>query len=97
MPLKAIIYRRALGHIVPLKYLEYEVYRDLIIIYPKPYSLYLRGSIPSYCSSESKVRCQACAPLGVPSNLRGLTILTPTILDKSCAPSTAPPPPTKGP
>ena len=33
------------GSIVPLKYIEYGVYGDLIIIYPKPYSIYLRGTI----------------------------------------------------
>ena len=31
-----------LPYIVPL---EYGVYGDLIIIYPKPYSIYLRGAI----------------------------------------------------
>ena len=30
---------------VPLKYIEYGVYGDLIIKYPKPYSIYLRGNI----------------------------------------------------
>ena len=29
----------------PLKYIEYGVYGDLIIIYPKPYSIYLWGTI----------------------------------------------------
>ena len=33
------------GVIVPLKWIEYGVYGDLIIIYPKPYSIYLRGTI----------------------------------------------------
>ena len=28
-----------LKDIVPLKYIRYEVYGDLIIIYPKPYSI----------------------------------------------------------
>ena len=28
-----------------LKQIEYGVYGDLIIIYPKPYSIYLRGTI----------------------------------------------------
>ena len=31
--------------IVPLKYIEYGVYGDVIITYPKPYSIYLRGTI----------------------------------------------------
>ena len=30
---------------VPLKWRENGVYGDLIIIYPKPYSIYLRGTI----------------------------------------------------
>ena len=30
---------------VPLKYIQYGVYGDLIIIYPKPYSIYLRETI----------------------------------------------------
>ena len=34
-----------LGFIVPPQYMEYEVYGDLIMIYLKPYSIYLRGSI----------------------------------------------------
>ena len=29
----------------PFKYIEYGVYGDLIIIYPKPYSIYLRRTI----------------------------------------------------
>ena len=33
--------------IVPLKQIEYGVYADLIVIYPKPYSIYLRGTIIS--------------------------------------------------
>ena len=32
-------------NIVPLKYIKYGVYGDLITIYPKPYSIYLRGTI----------------------------------------------------
>ena len=31
--------------IVPFKYIEYGVYGDLSIIYPKPYSIYPRGTI----------------------------------------------------
>ena len=31
--------------IVPFKYIEHGVYGDLIIIYPKPYSIYLTGGI----------------------------------------------------
>ena len=30
--------------IVPLKYIEYGLYGDLIIVYPKPYSIYLSGT-----------------------------------------------------
>ena len=30
---------------VPLKQIEYGVYGDLITTYPKPYSIYLRGTI----------------------------------------------------
>ena len=33
------------GSIVPLKYIEYGVYGDVIIICPKQYSIYLRGTI----------------------------------------------------
>ena len=33
------------GILVRLKWIEYGVYRDLITIYPKPYSVYLRGTI----------------------------------------------------
>ena len=32
---------------VLLKWIEYGVHGDLIIIYPKPYSVYLRGTIRS--------------------------------------------------
>ena len=35
------------GYIVPLKKIEYGVYGILIITYPKPYSMYLRGTISS--------------------------------------------------
>ena len=31
--------------IVPPKYIDYGVYGDLTIIHPKPYSIYLRGTI----------------------------------------------------
>ena len=31
--------------IVPLKQIDYGVYGDLITIYPKPYSIYFRGTI----------------------------------------------------
>ena len=31
--------------IVPLKQIEYGVFGDLIVIYPKPYSIYLRATI----------------------------------------------------
>ena len=30
---------------IPLKYIEYGISGDLIIIYPKPYSIYLRETI----------------------------------------------------
>ena len=33
------------GYRFPLKYIEYGVYGDPIITYPKPYSIYLRGTI----------------------------------------------------
>ena len=39
---------QGLGHIVPLKQIEYGLYGvhgDLVIIYPKLYSIYLRGTI----------------------------------------------------
>ena len=32
------------GHIVPLK-IQYGVHGDLTIVYPKPYSIHLRGTI----------------------------------------------------
>ena len=31
---------------MPLNWIEYGVYGDLVIICPKPYSIYLRGAIP---------------------------------------------------
>ena len=34
----------SLGFMAPLKEIEYGVYRDLIIISPKPYSICLRGT-----------------------------------------------------
>ena len=34
--------------IIPLKKIEYGVYGGLIIIYPKPYYIYLRGTIYLY-------------------------------------------------
>ena len=34
-----------IGVIVPLKWIEYGLYGDLIIICPKPYSVYLTGTI----------------------------------------------------
>ena len=37
-----------LGLIVPLKQIEHGVYEDLVIIYPKQYSIYLRGTITLY-------------------------------------------------
>ena len=38
--------------IVPLKKIEYRVYGDPIIVFPKPYSIYTRGTI---CELESKL------------------------------------------
>ena len=35
----------SLEFIVPLELIEYGIYGDLIITYPKPYSIYLRGTI----------------------------------------------------
>ena len=40
-----IVYWGYIGFIVPLKWIDYGVYADLILIYPKPYSIYLRGTI----------------------------------------------------
>ena len=37
--------RRSEKLVIPLKYIEYEVHGDLVIIYPKLYSIYLRGTI----------------------------------------------------
>ena len=37
--------RENLGIYSPLKYIEYRVYGYLIIRYPKPYSIYLRGTV----------------------------------------------------
>ena len=42
------------GLIVPLKQIEYGVDGDFIVIYPKPYFIYLRGSIPSYSNITLK-------------------------------------------
>ena len=36
-----------LGSVVPLKQIEYGVYGALFMIYPKPYSIHLRGAITS--------------------------------------------------
>ena len=36
---------QTLNPIVPLKYIQYGVYRDLIIIYSKPHSIYFKGTI----------------------------------------------------
>ena len=35
-------------NIIPLKYIEYGLYADLIVIYPKPCSIYLRGTIGAW-------------------------------------------------
>ena len=40
---------RQLDLIVPLKSIEYGAYGDLIIIYPKPCSIYLRGTLRVGC------------------------------------------------
>ena len=37
------LWLRVEGDVVPLKYIEYGVYGDLLIIYPKPYSVLLMG------------------------------------------------------
>ena len=42
---KDFLAERGVEPIVPLKQIEYGVYRDLSFIYPKPYSIYLRGTI----------------------------------------------------
>ena len=47
---------QTLGNILPLrslKSIEYGVYGDLIIIYPKPYSIDLRGTITPGPTSET--------------------------------------------
>ena len=42
---KLLYYNRVyVGVIVPLKQIEYGVYEGLIIVYPKPCSIYLRGT-----------------------------------------------------
>ena len=42
-----LLFTRSFRTIVHLKYIEYGAYVDLIIVYPKPCSIYLRGSIPT--------------------------------------------------
>ena len=37
--------KKSLNDTVPLEKLEYGVYGDLLVIYPKPYSIYLRGTL----------------------------------------------------
>ena len=50
--------------IVPLKYIEYGVYGDLIIIYPKPYSMYLiKGDYVRVCMYVcTHVNISFCSP-----------------------------------
>ena len=52
--------QKILGHIVPLKWIEYGLYGDLIIRYPEPYSIYLRGTIAAKQESQ-------CLLAGVPT------------------------------
>ena len=40
----AVLWAWLPAFISPLKYIEYGVYGDLVIIYTKPYSIYLRGT-----------------------------------------------------
>ena len=49
---------QGLGYIVPLKWMEYGIYGDLIIIYPKPYSIYLRGTIDPEVPTGSYLKVQ---------------------------------------
>ena len=53
------------GVIVPLKSIEYRVYGDLIMTYPKPYSIYLRETIEFRGAGVS----QNWAPVGNPEML----------------------------
>ena len=42
---KSFLMLAELDPTVPLKYIEHGVYGDLIIIYPEPISIYLKGTI----------------------------------------------------
>ena len=44
---------------VPPKYIEYGVYGDRIIMYPKPYFIHLRGTV-RYLGSGKLFRSTAC-------------------------------------
>ena len=44
----------SLQGIVPLKSIEYGVYGDLVIIYPKPYSVYLQGILLARTTFDSE-------------------------------------------
>ena len=49
--------------IVPLNYIEYGIYGGLIIIYPKPYSIYLRGNIKrlkGHCQFKTTLADNKC-------------------------------------
>ena len=52
--------------VVPLKKIEHGVYGDLIIIYPKPYSIYLRETI-SFQSRRSTASGEAAGRYWPPS------------------------------
>ena len=47
-------------YIVPLKYIEYGEYGDLIIKYPRPYSIYLRGTIVTLFPLLFRTLCTVC-------------------------------------
>ena len=56
--------------IIPLKYIEYGVYGDLVILYPQPYSIYLRGTT----DSSQKMRLSGTLPRAA-SAIRGRSSL----------------------
>ena len=49
-------------HIVPLKKIEYGIYGETIKTYPKPYSIYLGGTIVWAAMDEQDPRVQCSAP-----------------------------------
>ena len=52
--------------IVALKYIEYGVYGDLMIIYPKPYSIYSRGTIEeASLKVDVSISCESLKHLGM--------------------------------